>query len=79
LGSQKNRGPIGPRPSYQSKRHNYSAASATGFLPLNWAVSVDAPMAVVEAAPLVTATGPEHHDLRQADRRFHSKHREVCL
>jgi hypothetical protein len=51
----KNRGPLrGPRSSYRSKRQNYSAASAAGFL--NWAVSVDAPIAVVEAPPPVTAT-----------------------
>jgi hypothetical protein len=43
----------GPRSSYLSKRQNYSAASVAGFL--NWAVSVEAPMAVVEAAPPVTA------------------------
>jgi hypothetical protein len=44
----------GPRSSFRAKCKIYSAASAAGFL--NWAVSVEAPMAVVEAVPPVTAT-----------------------
>jgi hypothetical protein len=56
FGLPKKSRPDGPRSAYESKCPNYSAASAAGFVPLNWAASVDAAIAVVEAAPPVTAT-----------------------